>query len=199
MKYIQFSRGAFKRVNRYILKIIAESGGTAPNDAFLGQKGLDIALFHKLGIADLPSRTVHIAVPDDMWDNRGWDLVDNKIGDTQPVSDRANYYYFLAFALKYAYENRRLRLFMTQDNKPSIRVCSANETKPRDTVIIRLEDIYAEYVHDQERRPHQGGTHASPVRHSVQEHLRQLKDGRVVVVRSHERGSGERPSRITLT
>lgn len=60
---------------------------------------------------------------------------------------------------------------------------------------IRLEDLYAEYVRSRERREHQGGTHASPVRHSVREHLRQLKNGRVVYVRPT---SVEQGNRLTM-
>lgn len=70
--------------------------------------------------------------------------------------------------------------------------------RPRDgEVVRRLEDLFAT-TRNTGRGEHQGGTHASPVRHSVREHLRQLKDGRVVYVRGHERGSGDRPNTITL-
>lgn len=70
--------------------------------------------------------------------------------------------------------------------------------RPRDgEVVRRLEDLFAT-TRNTGRGEHQGGTHASPVRHSVREHLRQLKDGRIVYVRPHTRGSREPANRITI-
>ncbi len=78
------------------------------------------------------------------------------------------------------------------------RVTGDRSTRKATERRIHLENIYAEYVRSRERREHQGGTHASPVRHSVREHLRQLKNGRVVYVRPHFRGTGEPTNNVTI-
>ena len=78
------------------------------------------------------------------------------------------------------------------------RVTGDRSTRKATERRIHLENIYAEYVRSRERREHQGGTHASPVRHSVREHLRQLKNGRIVYVRPHVRGSREPANNVTI-
>lgn len=103
---------------------------------------------------------------------------------------------FIALVFLYAYLNGGFRVVGNRGNRMiSVGAKGGYSSQERR---IRMEDIYAQYVRASERREHQGGTHASPVRHMVREHLRRLKDGRVVVVRSHERGRGDKVDRVRI-
>lgn len=116
-----------------------------------------------------------------------------------PYHEQLHAQYALVFkmCLAYAHHNPKMLSLATTQKHGSRVVLRSSLPRPNERR-VPLESLFPILPTPKERSAPQGGTHATPIRHSVVEHLRQLKNGKIVVVRGHERGTGTRPDTITL-